>query len=114
MKQLALAILIGLTALTTLAQDAPADHKKKEKVRLDRGPGIYITTSTGINNNTAILGFNFELPLSANVTIDGGPGTGTWNNKLYIGAKYYLKPAQRGFAFGTGITHATGTRGHSY
>ncbi|MES2701964.1 MAG: hypothetical protein V4649_04950 [Bacteroidota bacterium] len=115
MKHIVSTLSVALLALNVSAQDVqPEQQKKREKVRLDRGPAMYITTSTGINNNTGVVGFNFELPVSPHVTIDGGPGTGTWNHKLYIGAKYYLRPAQRGFAFGTGITHATGTRGNSY
>lgn len=113
MKQLALTIFIALIALNTSAQDT-THAEKKQKVRLDRGPKIYITTSTGANNNTAILGFNFELPVNPYVTIDGGAGTGTWNNVIYLGSKYYLKPAQRGFAFGTGLMVAGGTRAHTY
>lgn len=118
MNKIALTLLMGAISLNLCAQESSEHTKtKKEKravKRLDRGPAIYITTSTGINNNTGIVGFNFELPISARVTIDGGPGTGSWNHKVYVGAKYYLKAAQRGFAFGTGLTYATGTRGHSY
>ena len=116
MKQVTLILLISFFSLNVIGQEVTTEVKKqkKEKVRLDKGPAVYITTSTGINNNTAILGFNFELPVSPKVTIDAGPGTGTWNYKAYLGAKVYLKPAQRGFAFGTGFTYATGTRGNSY
>lgn len=117
MKQITLTLLIGCISIIAAAQenDAPsATKKKKDIVRLDHGPAIYLTTSTGVNNNTGICGFNFELPLSDKVTIEAGPGVGTWNYKIYAGTKIYLKTAQRGFAFGTGITYATGTRRRSY
>lgn len=112
MKQITLIILTGMIAFKVSAQDnnIPPENKtkKKDHVRLDRGPAIYITTSTGINNNTGIVGFNFELPVNERVAIDAGPGFGTWAYKVYAGAKYYLKPAQRGFAFGAGFTYAVG------
>ena len=118
MKQITLTILIGIFALNVSAQDidAPSKHEAKGedlKLRSDGCPAIYITTSTGINNNTAILGFNFELPVSEKVAIEAGPGTGTWGYKAYAGVKYYLKPCQRGFAFGTGLTYCPGVQ-HSW
>lgn len=98
----------------SLSLDIRNNEPENKKLRLDRGPFVYITTSTGVNNNTAILGFSLDVPLSSKITLDGGVGTGTWNYKFYLGAKYYLKPAQRGFAFGGGITYANGTRGNEY
>jgi hypothetical protein len=114
MKKLTLTILITMIGINMFAQDANVSPEKetrkskKVRVRPGRCPAIYITTSTGINNNTAILGFSFDVPVSKNVSIDAGPGTGTWGNKVYVGAKYYLKPCHRGFAFGTGLTYCPG------
>ena len=54
------------------------------------------------------MGFSFDVPVSKNVAIDGGPGTGTWGDKVYAGVKYYVKPCHRGFAFGTGLTYCPG------
>jgi hypothetical protein len=113
MKKAILAILIGMTGINVFAQEStisPANEtgKTKTKVRSGHCPAIYISTSTGINNNTAILGFSFDVPVSKNVSIDAGPGTGTWGDKVYLGAKYYLKSCHRGFAFGTGFTYCPG------
>ena len=117
MKQLALTLFAALLCTACYAQDSgltpeqmDAPKVKRQKIRLDRGPTIYITTSTGLNNNTGVIGFNFELPLSPKVTIDAGPGYGFWGHKVYVGAKYYLRAAQRGFAFGIGVTHASGEK----
>ena len=48
------------------------------------------------------------MPVSKSVSIDAGPGTGTWGYKVYLGAKYYLRPCHRGFAFGAGFTYCPG------
>lgn len=107
MKKIIWTILIALAGINAYAQDnnIPSENKTKEKGSC---PKIYITTSTGINNNTGIAGFSIDVPVSQNVSIDAGPGTGTWGYKVYAGAKYYLKPCHRGFAFGTGLTYCPG------
>jgi len=111
MKKIILALLIVGIGISASARDnaAPTTEKKKHnRVRPEKCPVIYITTSTGINNNTAILGFSFDMPVSKNVSIEAGPGTGTWGNKLFVGSKYYLSPCHRGFAFGVGFTYCPG------
>ena len=104
--------------MNVLAQDnspmKTVKKKKEPRVRSGQSPAIYITTSTGINNNTAILGFSFDVAVSKNISIDGGPGTGTWGDKVFTGIKYYLKPDHRGFAIGTGLTYAPGVRHRWY
>lgn len=113
MKKVALSIVAFMVILNSWAQD----NKEKEQhatknERKDKGhtPLLYITLSTGVNNNTAIMGFNLELPVTKNITVEAGPGTGTWGNKLYGGVKYYTRPAQRGFAAGLGIAYCPGVR----
>jgi len=81
---------------------------RKTIVRPDKCPTMYITTSTGINNNTALIGFSFDVPVSKYVSVEAGPGAGTWNTKLYAGVKYYTKPCHRGFAIGVGLAYCTG------
>jgi len=80
-------------------------HKKGDK---GKPPALYITTSTGLNNNTGIIGLNLELPVSPNISIEAGAGIGSWGNKVYAGAKYYLRPHHLGWALGVGITHNSG------
>lgn len=113
MKRITLTVLIAMIWANVLAQEKsiPSENETKKRktiVRPDHCPPIYITTGTGINNNTAILGFSFDVPVSKNVSVDAGPGTGTWGNKVYAGVKYYLRPCHRGFAFGTGFTYCPG------
>lgn len=112
MKKSVFTILITLIALNVSAQDKTVttgeDKQESTEAKPAHSPAIYITTSTGINNNTGLLGFSFDVPISSNVVLDGGVGAGTWNAKVYAGVKYYLKPHQRGFAFGTGLTYCSG------
>ena len=42
------------------------------------------------------------------MSAEAGLGTGTWGNKMYVGAKYYLSPCQHGFAFGLGLAYCPG------
>lgn len=115
MRKIALTVLIGISAMNVSAQDRTysPDHEtetvvKKKIVRPEHGPGMYITTSTGINNNTGIMGFSFDVPVSKKVSIEAGPGQGAWGSKIFAGAKYYTKPFQRGFAFGAGLAYCRG------
>ena len=113
MKKIPLTILIALIGVSAFAQSTDVQtenvsKKKKTIVRPAHCPAIYVTTGTGINSNTGILGFSFDVPVSKNVSIDAGPGTGTWGYKVYAGAKYYLRPCHRGFAFGAGLTYCPG------
>ncbi len=39
---------------------------------------------------------------------------GSWGAKGAIGARYYLKPCRRGFAFGLGLTRNTGVSNFKY
>ena len=113
MKKIPFTILLALVATQAFAQgDKAADPDKYTNVSVNtaRAPWAYITTSTGFNNNTGILGFSIDVPIGRKLSIEAGPGMGTWNYKAYAGIRYYLKPHQRGFAFGTGLTYCTGLR----
>ena len=104
MKKVLTTLLIAMTVLRASAQEKTIEPA----TAVLAPPAVYIATSTGINNNTAILGFSLEVPVSSHVAIDGGAGAGTWNTKGYAGVKYYTRPYQRGFAVGTGLTYCTG------
>ena len=117
MKKTALTLLMGVIGMHVSAQDRTysPEHetetttkKKKVIVRPEHSPNIYITTSTGVNNNTGIMGFTFDVPVSKNVSIEAGPGQGQWGSKVFAGAKYYLSPNHRGFALGAGIAYCPG------
>ena len=91
MKKLIFTILIAMIALNVSAQDkntTSGDTKQETpEARPAHSPAVYITISTGINNNTGILGFSFDVPVSSNIVIDGGVGASTWNSKVYAGVK---------------------------
>ena len=112
MKKIIFTISIAIIALNVSAQDKAAtsveDKQEVPDAKQVHTPALYITTGTGINNNTGLLGFSFDVPLHDHVSIDGGVGASSWNSKVYAGVKYYLKPHQRGYAFGTGLTYCTG------
>jgi hypothetical protein len=106
MKKILSTLLIVMTVLVASAQDKNMEAETKPAT----APAVYISTSTGVNNNTGIFGFSFDVPVSSHVVIDAGPGASTWNYKAYAGVKYYMRPHQRGFAFGTGLTYCSGLR----
>lgn len=104
---------MAITGINVMAQEKKEVSEKKEvqekkEVKPTHCPSLYITTSTGLNNNTGILGFSLDVPVGKHISLDAGPGIGSWGFKLYAGAKYYLDSCQRGWAFGTGITYSTG------
>jgi hypothetical protein len=122
MKQLAILtfiLLLGATHATYAQDDAyesaqKADHPStKLKRHADMSAGAcrkaYIGFSMGFNNPGGILGFDIDIPIVKSVSIGGGFGSSTWGNKIYLDARYYLHPCQRGLAFGAGITHNTGS-----
>lgn len=71
-------------------------------------PAIYLGLSAGMNNAPGFVGFDLNIPVSRHVSADAGMGASTWGNKLFFGAKYYLKPHCRGWAFGGGTTFNSG------
>jgi hypothetical protein len=106
MKQL-FSLFIGLSLFAN-ANAQQTDKKESKKEYRSKPPVCYIGFSMGINNPSGALGFDVNIPLTKNVTLDGGAGTSTWGNKLYVGGKYYLRAPQRGFAFGGGLTFNSG------
>ncbi len=117
MRKLILVLIAASTGMHAFAQgeDNPPLKSTKPRsaiVRPSHCPKIYITTSTGINNNTGVVGFNFEMPVDKNISVDAGAGISTWGSKVTASGKYYLNPCQRGWAFGLGFTYNTGIDGY--
>jgi hypothetical protein len=110
MKKIALALLLAIPCLQSYAQEGTPEAmmNSKEPQRTANSPVIYVTTSTGINNTTGILGFSFEVPIAPYVSLESGAGASTWGDKLYAGAKLYMRPNQRGLAFSVGLTRNMG------
>ncbi|PQJ11058.1 hypothetical protein CJD36_013900 [Flavipsychrobacter stenotrophus] len=107
MKQLISICLLLSLSTGAIAQQTNSKENTKKQYR-SKPPVCYIGFSMGINNPSGVLGFDVNIPLTSNVTLDGGAGTSTWGNKLYVGGKYYLRSPQRGFAFGGGLTFNSG------
>ncbi len=115
MKKIILFLSMALVSLNVFAQSTDGSERKpykKEKNKATPGkcPSFFIALSTGWNNNTGIVGVNAEVPVSQHFSVDGGVGISTWGEKLYGGAKYFLKPCHFGWAFGSGITYSTGLK----
>jgi len=120
MKKISLLSVVLMLSIHVFAQDTDepvkhrGDHPPKKEVekpkilRPLRYPSFYINTSTGINNNTGLLGLSFDVPVAKYFSVEAGAGISTWGYKFAALGKYYLQPGHRGWAFGAGITHSTG------
>ena len=82
--------------------------KKQRHMMPSKPPVCYIGLSTGIDNPAGVVGLDFNIRVAKYITVDAGAGPGTWGNKLYIGGKYYLKEAHRGWALAGGFTFSSG------
>ena len=109
MKKLLIASLFACISICTYAQEKEAkDVTPQTSEKRSKCAKFYLATSTGINNNTGVIGLNIDVPIGENVAIDAGFGRSTWGNKLFIGGKYFLNPCHMGWAFGGGLTYNTG------
>ena len=116
MKKTILTLFIGLLSFYTYGQSNDGTetkehhHKEKKNEPKSKCPAFFIAVSTGLNNNTGIIGATIDVPVSPHFSVEGGAGIGSWGEKLYVGGKYFLKPCHLGWAFGTGITYSTGLK----
>ena len=109
MKKLLIASLFACISICTYAQEKEAkDVTPQTSEKRSKCAKFYLATSTGINNNTGVIGLNIDVPVGENVAIDAGFGRSTWGNKLFIGGNYFLNPCHMGWAFGGGLTYNTG------
>lgn len=111
MRKIIILLLLSFIAFNSFAQhtgDSNKGFKNGKNARRGGCPKVYITVSSGLNNNTGIFGASIDVPVTKSISIEGGAGYSTWGIKSTIGAKYYFKPCHRGWAIGAGITHSTG------
>lgn len=108
-------ILIVSTAQAQNSDTPPTRETfdKPHVVRHKKCPNLYLSLSTGLNNNVGLLGCTFDVPVDPNISLELGPGISTWGYKLFFGAKYYLGRCHRGWAFGTGFTYSTGLKNYN-
>ena len=113
MKKQSILILICLLSFGAFAQNSnnvptKENGNKTKLVRPNKCPRVYLTLSSGLNNNNGLFGVSFDVPIEKWLSVEGGVGSSTWGNKIHLGGKYYLDPCNRGWAFGTGVTFNTG------
>ena len=111
MRQFIIATCCFFCCCAAHAQSTGDQTNKKgrhKREHITTPPVCYVGSGTGINNPSGFLGFDASIPIAKTVTLDGGAGASTWGNKLFVGAKYYLRPYQRGWAFGGGLTFNSG------
>lgn len=110
MKKYFLVFIALILYASTKAQqtDTTTHGNGNSHIKPVKPPVCYLGLSTGINNAPGIFGLDFNIRAGNFVTIDAGVGPSTWGNKIYIGAKYYLKENYRGWALGGGITYNSG------
>lgn len=110
---------IAVALLTALSFNASAQQRetfKKEPVVTAETkdedalcPRAYMGLSTGINNNSGLIGFNVDVPVAPQFSVGAGFGYSTWGTKVYGEGRFYFTPGcHQGWAIGTGITHSTG------
>ncbi|MCB0698006.1 MAG: hypothetical protein KDC07_11610, partial [Chitinophagaceae bacterium] len=69
---------------------------------------FYIGLSTGINNESGLLGVNFDVPVTGYFSLGAGLGLSSWGYKSYGEARFYFSECNRGWALGLGATYNTG------
>lgn len=101
-KKILLVIVVLCAAITVNAQ--------RRTVTVNNNcPKVYIGLSTGINNQTGLLGVNFDFPATEYLSIGTGVGLSSWGYKTYLEGRFYFKSdCNRGWAIGTGATYNTG------
>ncbi len=102
------ALVMCSAAYAQQADTAASPVSKKKHVKPAKPPVCYIGFSSGMNNTTGFLGLDFNIRVNKFVTLDAGAGPSTWGNKLYLGGKYYLQKAHRGWALAGGFSFSSG------
>ena len=120
MRKVLLTLLSICLGIYAIAQDGSgSSHRsgmreaKSDKIRQNgRCPKFHLALSSGLNNNTGILGLDLEYDFTPHISGDIGGGIGSWGSKTTIGAKYFVETCHLGWAFGAGITRASGLNGY--
>lgn len=101
-------ILILLPLLLCACITADAQKRSSREARnMGSCPRFYIGLSTGLENQSGLIGFNMDVPIKS-FSLGAGFGLASWGYKSYLEARYYFNPCNRGWALGTGVTYNTG------
>lgn len=73
-------------------------------------PKFYVGISTGLNNQSGLLGPNFDIPITKWFSFGLGAGRSSWGFKGYSEGRFYLGDCNRKFALGAGMTYNTGIK----
>jgi hypothetical protein len=99
-------LIVGALAgwFNAFGQASAFKHRLKDQVHC---PPVYFDMGTGINSNGGIFTMGVDVNAFANLCFSAGGGIG-WGGKFYVATKYFLQPCHKGWAFGGGVTYATG------
>lgn len=104
--------LFVFVVLAFILGSVKANAQQRSKFMEDKNKdlnntSVWFGSSTGINNNTGIIGAHFEMQLKEQTTLYGGTGIGTWGNKFAVGVRRYKHyPLRR--ALSAGLSFAPG------
>jgi hypothetical protein len=98
MMIMAAGIVALLISMQVNAQEAPSK--------------LYLGVSTGMENQTGLIGGHVEVPLTNRISILGGMGLSVWGGKLSAEGRYYFNDCSSGWAVGAGLIHSTGFKGY--
>ncbi|MCB0698005.1 MAG: hypothetical protein KDC07_11605 [Chitinophagaceae bacterium] len=76
-------------------------------------PKFYVGLSTGFNNQSGLIGPNFDIPLVKRLSFGFGVGRSSWGWKMYSEARGYLGECNRKLAVGAGMSYNTGIQNYS-
>ncbi|MCW3122500.1 MAG: hypothetical protein JWQ38_1992 [Flavipsychrobacter sp.] len=106
-------LLMGICS-ETYAQDNSNENSTDKKTDNKKSvcSKAYIGVSMGIDNPGGLIGLDIDVPVLTNLSLSAGYGPGSWGSKVYLGARYYLKPCHRGWAFGAGVSRSSGLKNY--
>lgn len=100
-KQLVFTFLLTFSLISLLAQNYQPINKGT-----NNNSGSFWGISTGINNQTGIIGFSYQNYFTDNLGFCIGAGLGTWGYKLSLGTRISKANSKSGFLIG--FSRATG------
>ncbi len=106
MSKYTLTLLLAIFGLSAFAQNSTKSAKNATDSK--KCPTLFITTSTGFNNSSGLLGVGAEYEFVKQVGADAGFGIGSWGYKMNLGFQYFFKPCHKGWTVGLGVTHCIG------
>lgn len=98
-----LSVLLCFTVFTSSAQQRYRDRSANMSC-----PKFYVGISTGLENQSGLIGPNFDVPITNWFSFGFGAGRSSWGYKGYSETRFYFGDCNRQFALGMGATYNTG------